>query len=453
MAGSGFLGALRPLARSLIQPLRSLRKERQRAEARRFLSAVRRIERVAPPRGRRVVAMTFDDGPAATPAVPGDGTPLTEAILRVLERYGARGTFDVIGSTAAGYPDEQGAPGTVYWSGVRYDHYPAFGRDAEGGAEAQPGLIRRILEAGHELANHSYSHIAFGPARLVYGRRAFLPGFDACVADVRRLHQLILERHGYAMRFGRPPHYIDPTADGRTAYDVYAAVGYQYLAASFDGGGWLPSTGDYARDVRRMVEPLERALAADPEALNGRIIFEKDGYDQSLQSPVADGLPAQLELLRRHGYEVIPVRELLELSAFADVAPEEPVARAARALLDAGHPVAYRDNSLQPERKLSLGELLRMAVPLARTPGAPATGPAFYAAAARQAEVAAPARRAFGDPAPGGEWPWERRVRRGELSRFLGIAPEGLPGSPEEEVTRGEALLALAARLARGAQR
>ncbi|MDI3298518.1 MAG: polysaccharide deacetylase family protein [Bacillota bacterium] len=443
MGGSGFLG---PVGRSLVQPLRAWRKERQRAEARRFLSAVRRIERVAPPPGRRVVAMTFDDGPAATPALPGDGTPLTEAILRVLDRYGARATFDVIGSTAAGYPDEQGALGTVYWSGLRYDHYPAFGRDGEGGAEAQPELVRRILEAGHELANHSYSHVAFGPMRLVYGRRAFLPGFEACVADVRRLHELVRGRHGYVMRFGRPPHYIDATADGRTAYDVYAALGYDYLAASFDGGGWLPSTGDYARDVRRMVEPLERALAADPEALNGRIVFEKDGYDQSLQSPVVDGLPAQLELLRRHGYEVIPVRELLEISPFADVPPGDPVAEAARTLLRAGHPVAYRDNSLQPERKLTLGELLRMSVPLARTPGAPATGPAFYAAAACDPAAAEAARRVFGPAARSGGWPWERPVSRAELARFLEVP---LRGRPEEAVRRGEALLALAARLER----
>ncbi|MBQ6846323.1 MAG: polysaccharide deacetylase family protein, partial [Oscillospiraceae bacterium] len=65
-----------------------------------YVTTVRRIEKVYPPEGMRVVAMTFDDGPTdieTNPKVSEDG--LTLHLLKTLEKYNARGTFDVIGTT------------------------------------------------------------------------------------------------------------------------------------------------------------------------------------------------------------------------------------------------------------------------------------------------------------------------------------------------------------------
>ena len=66
-----------------------------------WLSPVRRIERVAVK--ERVCAMTFDDGPCRLPAEPDHfrGKPLTLVLAEILERYGAKGTFPVIGDTSA----------------------------------------------------------------------------------------------------------------------------------------------------------------------------------------------------------------------------------------------------------------------------------------------------------------------------------------------------------------
>ena len=71
------------------------------------LSSVRRIERVHPIAGKRVVAMTFDDGPCAKDFM-GSGKGLTASILDTLAEYGARATFDIIGTTEGNYPDEVG---------------------------------------------------------------------------------------------------------------------------------------------------------------------------------------------------------------------------------------------------------------------------------------------------------------------------------------------------------
>ena len=61
------------------------------------------------------VALTFDDGP--TPGV-------TEWILSTLDKYDAKATFFVLGKNVEMYPD----------------------------------LYRRILDAGHKVGNHTYSH-------------------------------------------------------------------------------------------------------------------------------------------------------------------------------------------------------------------------------------------------------------------------------------------------------
>ena len=67
------------------------------------------------PAGTRVVALTFDDGPNAA---------YVDAVLGDLARYGARGTFFVIGAVA---------------------------RD-------DPASLRRLVAAGQEVGNHSYTH-------------------------------------------------------------------------------------------------------------------------------------------------------------------------------------------------------------------------------------------------------------------------------------------------------
>ncbi len=338
----GPLGAVRRLGRKL---------------AAREVTQVRRIERVFPPPGERVVAMTFDDGPTASAARPGAGQGLTSLLLASMARYGARGTFNIIGSTAQNYPDEVGPTGTFLWSGVAYDHYPEFGRDQLAGAANQPRLVEELLAAGHELANHSYRHLGFGPVKVVYGTRAYFPDLEAVLEDQWRLHELVRRDFGYEMSLARPPHYIDRIAGGHTAYDAYLQLGYQYLAASFDGGGWQPSSGDYEADVRDMVAPLREALQRDPDSLSGQVVFQKDGYNMSGQSPVADALPLQLDLLYGHGYRVVTVSELLSMSPFVDADPRRDWFEPMLELLGAGYRLGFRDNTLRPDAPLTWGQL------------------------------------------------------------------------------------------------
>jgi len=308
--------------------------------------------------------MTFDDGPSAAPPNPSVGNGgLSSGLLDILKQYGARGTFDVIGTTEHNYPDKAGKPGTAAWGGIRFDHYPDFGQDALAGVVNQLELARRMVDEGHELANHGYAHILFGPMRFIYGRREYFQSLDQVLADLTCLHQLVEDKLAYQIKLSRPPHYIDGIPGGFTSYDAYRRLGYQYLAASFDGGGWKPSSGDYKKDVRMMVEPLSSSLMADAASLNGQIIFQKDGCNMSKQTPVAHALNEQLKLLTDAGYQVITVSELLRRSPFTDVDDSTEAFDAVRKLERAGYCIGYRNNSFQPARVLTRGELAMMVTP------------------------------------------------------------------------------------------
>ena len=90
------------------------------------------VERL-PPGDRDSVLLTFDDGPHP------EGTP---AVLEVLQRYGARAVFFVVGSRVPRAPE----------------------------------MLQRIAAAGHVLGNHSHAH----PLGRQFGLRDYRRDIDAC---------------------------------------------------------------------------------------------------------------------------------------------------------------------------------------------------------------------------------------------------------------------------------
>ena len=90
-------------------------------------------------RARRLVALTFDDGPSR----------YTLGFVRVLRRYGATATFFVIGSQVRG--------------------------DA--------GVLRRALRDGNEIANHTWDHRGAGYLPLLAANKAVrrATGFQPCL--------------------------------------------------------------------------------------------------------------------------------------------------------------------------------------------------------------------------------------------------------------------------------
>ncbi len=331
------------------------------------LSYTRRIESIKT--SKRICAMTFDDGPMDMPVSPDrfDGRSLTDVLLDTLAEYGAKGTFDVVGDTSENYPDKAGKLGSAAWGGIKFDHYPDFDCDDKGGVLRNDRLIRRMLDEGHEITNHGYRHIIFGKKPFVYGAREYLGSRDKAIADLSRLHELMKTKYGYTIALSRPPHYVDRMQDGFTSYDVYDAMNYQYMGASYDGAGWLPSTASdpeeaLKAEINAMIEPVKNALEKDPDFFCGQIIFQKDGYNMSKRTPVAFALGKQLELLREYGYEVVTVSELLKESPFTDVSRDDPLFPKLERL-EKERAIVYSDNRVRMEERITCGELAMLLAP------------------------------------------------------------------------------------------
>ncbi len=101
--------------------------------------------------GERVVALTFDDGPDETK---------TDEILDVLDRYGIKATFFMIGKNA----------------------------------ELYPNVAKRVIASGHEVGNHTYSHEFLSGSTVDEIRCEFTLAADA-----------IFSASEYKSHFLRPP--------------------------------------------------------------------------------------------------------------------------------------------------------------------------------------------------------------------------------------------------------
>lgn len=183
-----------------------------------------------------LVALTFDDGPVPV------YTPL---LLDTLRALGVRSTFFVIGFRAEQYP---------YW-------------------------VRSMVQAGHEVANHGYTH-----ARLVGRDRGEVR------RELRRAQRVL---HRLA---GRPPRYFRPPG-GR----VDATVVREAAQAGLRTVLWSLAPGDHASPG---VDVVARRLQA---AQAGDVILLHQGVPDTVRA-----LPQAAEALRARGLEFAPVGEVLD---------------------------------------------------------------------------------------------------------------------------------------------
>ncbi|MBN6053362.1 polysaccharide deacetylase family protein [Nonomuraea sp. RK-328] len=190
--------------------------------------------RVVDCRRRKCVALTFDDGPGE----------YTGKLLDLLRARHARATFFVLGEMVAA------------------DH---------------AGFTRRMVEDGHELGNHSWSHpplTAMSDERL----RSELADTEAIVQRTT----------GVRMRLMRPPY-------GETDARVAAQARLEGLAQIL----WTVDTLDWRDRDSRIV--ARRAGAAAP----GSIVLMHDIHPTSVAA-----VPGVLDTLAKKGYRFVTVSEL-----------------------------------------------------------------------------------------------------------------------------------------------
>jgi peptidoglycan/xylan/chitin deacetylase (PgdA/CDA1 family) len=187
----------------------------------------------------KIIALTFDDGP----------TPQgVDAVLPVLQRYNAHATFFLVGQEMVNHP----------------------------------GLGRRLVAAGNELGNHSYTH-----QRMI----GLFPG--AYEDEIRRT-DILLRKEGEAHPlFFRPP-------NGKKLTGLPIAV---------ERTGYRTVTWDYV-DPMTAASPKAFADGVMARVKPGSIVVMHVMYRTGQVQ--RDALPLILEGLKARGYQAVTVGELLK---------------------------------------------------------------------------------------------------------------------------------------------
>lgn len=225
---------------------------------------------IEPADGRRLVAITFDDGP----------DPIyTPQYLDILARHGAKATFFDLGS------------------------------QTDAGAD-YAALAKRCAQEGHQVASHTYSH------------SDLLLLDDAARADeIIRSLEAVSNACGTSTDVIRPPYgnfygsnflaYL--RSGGNLAYTAYWGL---------DSQDWDIASQDYgvedgaAKIVSNCTEVTGATLADNPKAFNGSIILMHDGGGD--RSQTVEALKKALPQLKQEGYRFVTISELLQYDPPAD---------------------------------------------------------------------------------------------------------------------------------------
>ena len=203
-----------------------------------------------------MLALTFDDGP---------DPHWTPAILDILKRENVPATFFIIGKNGQAYPD----------------------------------LVRRIVNDGHELGNHTFTHPNLGevPLRITE-------------LELNATQRLIESIVGRSTVLFRPPYFGDAEADKPQEVEpaiVAQKLGYIMVGVRIDPDDWqLPVTADEI--VNRTID---RAMDTNPETRGQVILLHDSGGDRSA---TVEALPRLIHELKARGFHFVPVSDLAGLS-------------------------------------------------------------------------------------------------------------------------------------------
>ena len=185
----------------------------------------------------KYVALTFDDGPHAT---------VTPRILNTLSEHHAKATFFMLGNQVEYYPK----------------------------------LVQRVAEEGHEIGNHSKTHIDLTAVDN-----------DRLNEDLNDTNELVKDITGYFPAYIRPPYgaYSDHIINQATE------LNQPIILWSVDSLDWKSRNSDAInQEVMSHVS-------------NGSIILMHDIHETT-----ADALPRVIDNLEADGYKFVTVSELLK---------------------------------------------------------------------------------------------------------------------------------------------
>ena len=191
------------------------------------------------------VYLTFDDGPSER----------TDEILKILDEYGVKATFFVVGSS-----DEAGL-----------------------------ARLRAIVEAGHTLAIHSYTHDYL----TIYS------SVEAYLADFNEMYCQIVEATGVAPRIFRFP---GGSINGYNG-NVYREIIAEMTRRGFVFFDWNATNGDAASTKLQNAEVLAANALGGLNYRRAIVLM----HDSAPKTTTVAALPAIIEGYRDAGYSFHPL--------------------------------------------------------------------------------------------------------------------------------------------------
>ncbi len=203
------------------------------------------------------VALSFDDGPDP------DWTP---KILDILKKYNVKGTFFMIGSVAEDYI----------------------------------GVMRRVYREGHEIGNHTWTHPDISE---ISNRQMDL--------ELNLTERLFASELGVQPLYFRPPYSIDQEPDTNDQAAPVARIqtlGYVIIGNKIDTNDWDEHPRKTPKEIVDSVFQQIKDMETKPWNRGSVILLHDGGGDRSVTIAT---LPVLIEALRAHGYEIVPVSELV----------------------------------------------------------------------------------------------------------------------------------------------
>ena len=227
----------------------------------------------------KVVAFSFDDGP---------DPKWTPKILDVLKQKGVKGTFMMIGSEAA----------------------------------ENIGLMQRVEREGHEIGNHTWTHPDISE---ISARQLDL--------EIKLTERLFASKLGVQPLYFRPPYDIDeePDTDDEAAPVVRIQQdGFIIVGNKIDTDDWNEHPRKSPAEIAESILTQLETMKTKPQ-FRGSIILMHDGGGD--RSATVAALPYLIDVLRAHGYTIVPVSALMSKTT-ADVMPRLSFWQRLRALPD-----------------------------------------------------------------------------------------------------------------------
>lgn len=158
---------------------------------------------------RRLVAVTFDDLPAAGRSRNYNADAIREMTRKLLE------TFASYKISVVAFVNEKG----LYQKAGEVDERIA--------------VLQMWLDAGHELGNHTFSHLSFNTTPLAV--------YEEDVIRGETVTKMLLEKKGMKLRYFRYPFFFTgPTLETKRAFEMFLTQrGYTNAPATIDNQDYL----------------------------------------------------------------------------------------------------------------------------------------------------------------------------------------------------------------------